>query len=205
MKLIIITQPHFFEDETVLVNALFQQGLERLHLRKPQATREEMQQWIQQIKPDFHPLIVLHDHHNLALDYDIGGIHLNSRNPEPPSWVEELRQRKDFSLSRSCHTLQEILNYRKQCDYLFLSPIFDSISKEGYGPTWSIEQLLEASSQGIITPQVYALGGIAFNRLSEVRQLGFSRAAILGDLWRRCSTLNDVSSISFLFEIASKI
>ena len=46
LKLIVITRPQFFEGETALVNAMFGQGLMRLHLRKPQATEEELAEWI---------------------------------------------------------------------------------------------------------------------------------------------------------------
>ena len=50
LKLIVITRPQFFEGETALVKAMFGQGLKRLHLRKPQATEEELAD--QGIKPN---------------------------------------------------------------------------------------------------------------------------------------------------------
>ena len=37
-KIVAITLPHYFEDETVICNALFARGLERLHLRKPDSS-----------------------------------------------------------------------------------------------------------------------------------------------------------------------
>ena len=35
MKLILMTTPSFFVEEHQILNALFEEGLERLHLRKP--------------------------------------------------------------------------------------------------------------------------------------------------------------------------
>ena len=81
---LLITLPGFFEGETRICNALFAKGLERLHLRKPGATREQQAKWIEEIAPSCRRRIVLHDHHDLALKYGLGGIHLNSRNPDAP-------------------------------------------------------------------------------------------------------------------------
>ena len=184
MKIIVITRPDFFEGETELVNQKFEQGMQRLHLRKPKATKQEMAEWIERIALPFRHRIVVHDHHSLAKEYSLGGIHLNSRNPELPAWFAEERLSRPITVSRSCHSLDEIKAYKQQCDYLFLSPIFDSISKEGYGAAFSREELAEARSQGILENNVYALGGICPENLQEVEQLGFSGAAMLGAAWR---------------------
>lgn len=45
-------------------------------------------------------------------------------------------------------------------DYLFLSPIFDSISKRGYLSQFSFESLQNAAKEGLIDGKVFALGGV---------------------------------------------
>ena len=42
----------------------------------------------------------------------LGGIHLNKRNPEAPPLYKG-------SISRSCHSLEEIIEYKPVCDYVF--------------------------------------------------------------------------------------
>lgn len=205
MKIIIITKPDFFAGETDIVNALFAQGMPRLHLRKPKATQQQMAEWIEQIAEPFRHLIVVHDHHILARHFALGGIHLNNRNPDTPEWVEEVRSQRSFTLSRSCHTIAELEQNSTHCDYMFLSPIFDSISKEGYGAAFARATLSEAVGQGLITDRVYALGGIAFHRLQEVHDLGFSGAAILGDLWMNLSTTTDICAWKNQFLRAAQI
>lgn len=179
MKIIIITLPNFFEGETGIVNRLFHLGMERLHLRKPAASVEELSAWIGQISPEFRNRIVLHDHHELLLRYSLGGVHLNSRNPEVPSWLNN-----DVTISRSCHSLEEVREFKDKFDYLFLSPIYNSISKEGYNSAFTKAELVEAQSQGLLADNVFALGGISFDKISELSSLGFSGVAILGDLWK---------------------
>jgi len=200
MKIIIITRPDFFEGETSLVNALFQQGMPRLHLRKPKATEKEMAEWIDQIDHPFRHRIVLHDHYELARSYHLGGIHLNSRNPEAPDWALLLQSQGDFTISKSCHSIEEITANRSSLtanrfNYLTLSPIFDSISKEGYGAAFSREELAQAREAGLLDEHVYALGGISLEHLSEVHEMGFSGAAILGNLWLSESPLDQLQKI----------
>ena len=197
MKIIIITRPDFFEGETDLVNRLFQVGMERLHLRKPKATKQEMAEWIDRIDLPFRHRIVLHDHYELAKTFSLGGIHLNSRNPEPPLWVAEECESRPFTVSRSCHSLREVIEHKNECNYLFLSPIYDSISKEGYGAAFTRSTIFEAHQQGIIDYKVYALGGISFDRLQEVSDMGFSGAAILCDLWLAESPIEKYISFTY--------
>lgn len=181
MKIIAITRPDFFEGETLQVNALFTQGMERLHLRKPGATKEQLTEWIEQIAPPFRQRIVMHDHHELVRTMHLGGIHLNSRNPEPPAWFLEESPRP--TLSRSCHSLVEVEQYRDHCDYLFLSPIYPSISKQGYGPAITREALI--SARHLLKDKVIALGGISASKLPELSAIGFAGAAVLGALWEK--------------------
>lgn len=178
MELLLITRPVFFSVETSICNELFSKGLQRLHLRKPKATRQEVRKWLKEINPTFLHRIVLHDYHELVLDYPLGGIHLNSRNSNVPKWLN----REHFTLSRSCHSIKEVEDTQKEFDYVFLSPIFDSISKQGYKAAFSKKQLEEAKTQGLLS-NVYALGGITFENLQKVEQLGFAGAAMLGGFW----------------------
>lgn len=178
MKLIVITSPSFLDCEEQSVCGLFEAGLEILHLRKPQASLEEVESWLQRIPDTYRGRIVLHDHFPLVAQYGLRGIHLNARNPEAPEGY-------CGHISRSCHSLQEVEAWKPLCDYVFLSPIYDSISKEGYGAHFSAEQLQEAWSRGLIDEKVVALGGICADNIPEVKAFGFGGVALLGDVWNR--------------------
>lgn len=178
MKLIVITTPQLWDGEAEAINRLFAAGLEILHLRKPAHTTQEVARLLEEINPACHARIVVHDHFELAQTYPLLGLHLNSRHPQPP-------QGYSGQLSCSCHSLHELSLHRHQCSYMFLSPIYDSISKEGYGAAFTPESLRIATEQGIINHQVIALGGINQERLHDIRQYGFGGAALLGDIWQR--------------------
>jgi thiamine-phosphate pyrophosphorylase len=107
------------------------------------------------------------------------GIHFKEKDrPAPPI----PRKQAGLCQSTSLHSLADVLQDWQQLDYAFLSPIFDSISKEGYTAagfdTAELAQVLCKAP----TP-VYALGGITPERLSAVRDMGFTGAGILGAVW----------------------
>lgn len=178
MKLIVITTPQFFEGEAAAVISLFQNGLEVLHLRKPGASAEEIAVFLQQLPKEYMPRIVTHEQFQVAPAFGLRGIHLNGRNPQVPVGYAG-------HVSCSCHSLEEVTRRKSDCDYLFLSPIYDSISKEGYSSAYSYDTLRKAQQAGIIDSKVMALGGIGLEHLAEINALGFGGAVLLGDIWQR--------------------
>lgn len=174
---IVITLPHFFDGEAGQIVQLLHSAVDLVHIRKPQAPLHEVERLICQIPGEYRNRLVLHDHHQLAAKYQLHGIHLNSRNPLSPSGWQG-------SVSRSCHSLEEVKEWKAKCDYVSLSPVFDSISKQGYRAAFTTSQLAQARAQGIIDHKVLALGGVTFSRLDEVLRMGFGGAMILGDAWK---------------------
>lgn len=174
---IVITLPDFFDGEAEQIVRLLHSAVDLVHIRKPKSTAEEVEQLILAIPSRYYARLVLHDHYELAQKYHLHGVHLNSRNPRPPmGWTG--------SVSRSCHSLAEVNQWKGKCDYVSLSPIFDSISKKGYHAAFTDEMLCQARQDGIIDDKVLALGGVTFNRMDDVLRMGFGGGMILGDAWK---------------------
>ena len=110
MKLIAITTPDFWHGEDLAICRLLDSGWTRVHIRKPDATATQLSELLEKIPEKYHEFISLHDHFQLAVRYGLGGIHLNARNPIPPSGWKGL-------VSRSCHTIEEIEKFA-DLDYL---------------------------------------------------------------------------------------
>ena len=174
MRLIAVTTPNFWQGEAQAITELLAaRGFSRVHIRKPGARSDEVERLLREIPADLRPSLSLHDCHHLALQGLAGGVHLNSRNPKPPDGFTGI-------LSRSCHSLEEVRRYADTVDYLFLSPVFDSISKTGYRAAFTLGEL--AASE-LIGEKVVALGGVTPERLAELHHAGFGGAAMLGAAW----------------------
>ena len=184
MKLIVISKEKVFDGEPLWINALMGKYDFTFHLRKPGLTERETEEIILQINSNFHNRIVLHDHFPLADKYRLKGVHLNSRNPEIHLKGEYW---KHCSISRSCHSLEEVAANKDCCNYVTLSPVFDSISKAGYNAGFSYQALKDASENGIIDSKVVALGGITPSNIASVINLRFGGAAVLGTVWNQAN------------------
>jgi thiamine-phosphate pyrophosphorylase len=213
MKLIVLTVEGFFDREPEAIHRLFENGMEVLHVRKPHASFAETKRLIEQIDIAFHSRIVIHDYYELTNLFGLKGIHLNRRNyfenrkfssghnsgkfifhgDDPPGNVNiygecnpgnpNIGGECRLSISASCHSFEEITVAQAEFDYMFLSPVFDSISKTGYKQRYTPEQLNDAKARGVINSRVIALGGMNVERISMVRRYGFGGVAVLGALW----------------------
>ena len=181
MRIIVITDTPFAASEAESIRILLSEGADRVHLRKPQSAENDMRRLIEALPPELYPRLTLQDHLYLAGEYGIGGVHLNARNPEIPAGFGGL-------ISRSCHSFEELASHPTE-DYLFLSPIFDSISKTGYRAGYAPDELRKAFAQGIINPRVAArrhpAGTPARVTGVWIRGSGLSRVHLAGRYTRR--------------------
>ena len=184
MKLILISSPTYFVEEDKIITTLFEEGLDILHLRKPDTAPIYAERLLTLIPEQYHKRIVVHGHFYLKEEFKLKGIHLNHRNPNLPNNYKG-------HVSRSCHSLEEIKEHKRDCDYMFLSPVFDSISKQNYHANYTPEEIRQAHKDGIIDKKVIALGGIDVDNIREVKGYGFGGAAIMGALWSRFDTCLD--------------
>lgn len=178
MKWIVITSPDFLSGEAFFIDKLFRHGLDLLHLRKPGASVEDYRHLLSLIPDCWHSRIVLHEHFELASEFRLHGIHLNRRCSQVPEGFKG-------SISCSCHSLEEVVANKPLRNYLFLSPIFNSISKIGYEAAFSDSILQQAAQDAIIDSKVIALGGVSSANIPQLKSWHFGGAAFLGDIWSR--------------------
>jgi len=178
--IVIITPPHTLPDEEHIVNRLFESGLHLLHLRKPGADRDTLEHYIRGIRPHFRERVVLHDHFELAEEYGLRGIHLKYNEARTFTGRDRLAH-----VSVSCHSFEEIDALPFEPNYVFLSPVFDSISKPGYPSAFAPEYLKENLQKRRVP--VIALGGITAEKVAECRKMGFRGVALLGHVWEQPS------------------
>lgn len=170
---IAITPHDILSDEPERIISLLNEGWTYVHLRHPDASIRDIQNIIEAIPQKLHSKLRLHGHFELIHSFNIGGLHLNHRCPIPPPGFTE-------KLSRSCHTPAELCNQRNM-EYVTFSPVFPSISKHGYTPAYTLEQIAAAISRASVP--VVALGGVTPDKATLLQQIGFSGYACLGSIW----------------------
>lgn len=153
-------------------------GWDRVHLRHPMSTTDDMRRLIESLPSDCHKRLWLHDHHSLSDEYNLGGLQLNARHPQPPEGYSGF-------LSKSCHSVNEVKAPRdKAVVSVTLSPIFDSVSKPGYRGAFNARDLMSLTA----ADHVIALGGITPETLPHLERYEFEGFAALGYLFSVADT-----------------
>ena len=178
MKLILMTRPDFFVEESQIITALFDEGLELLHVRKPDSEPVYSERLLSLIPENYHKNIVVHDHFYLKGEYGLKGIHLNARNTQLPHNYKG-------HISCSCQSADELRERVRSFDYVFLSPLFDATREDGFSENFSARMLNEMAEKKLIGRKVMAFGNVDADNLPLVKSHGFGGAVILGDLWNR--------------------
>ena len=176
MKIIAITSPKIIAEDAYLIRSLLKMDVFSVHLRKPEATIHECRQLLAQLTNNERAKIIIHDYPELYDEFALKGIHINKNITSLPNNYCGFK-------TRSCHSLEEIEIYKNEYDYLFLSPIFDSISKVGHQSNFTHAELLKASIKGTIDNKIIALGGITLDKIPYFKELNFGGIAMIGGIY----------------------
>lgn len=176
MKIIAITTPEADENDVFLIRELLRCGISGIHFRKPDCDISYCRNVLQELTESERSRIIIHDYHDLYEEFALKGIHVNRNITSLPEHYTGFR-------TRSCHSLQEVIRHKDEFDYVFLSPVFDSISKAGYKAGFTREELEKASIEGIIDEKVVALGGITLGDISYLKRLNFGGVAMIGGIY----------------------
>lgn len=184
MKLVIQTQPDFFVEEDKILNALFDEGMDLLHIRKPQSEPVYYERLLSLLPNNCFDKIKVHEHYYLRQEFDLYGIHIDDPAAAAPESIKR-------HVSRSTYRITDLKEMKKQCDYVCLHSLFDSLH-DNVKSSLSMQELEAASSKGLIDKHVYALGGMSLENVHIAKVLGFGGVCICGDLWNRFSIQHEI-------------
>lgn len=177
MKLIAITPEITLSHESEYIEMILDSGFDYVHIRKPSFDVNAMRKFILNIPQLFHSRLKLHSCFELVDEFNVAGVHLNSRN----KYFEQNDSCNELLLSKSCHSVGE-LSTSCEYEYVFLSPVFDSISKNGYKSNFELEEISQIFRTRSYS-NVIALGGIKAEYMPLLAETGFAGAAFLGYLF----------------------
>jgi len=177
----VITSPDTWDGEADCLEELLQAGLKKLHIRRRGDTRETL---LKRLAPDWSSRLVLHggrEAMEMAVRYGVPQVHGHWSRP----WEDPIAPdgpHKSVALSASTHSWEEVRRITPgTLEYVFLSPLFDSISKPGY----LADEGLIRRPEGVTPCKLIGLGGIDHHTISQVMDHGWDGAAVLGYIWEQ--------------------
>jgi thiamine-phosphate pyrophosphorylase len=192
--MILITEPNFIPYEEKFITAFFNEGLEILHLRKPEATALQMHELISKIDEKFHSRIMIHSQYKLLETFQLRGLHFTEKSKKQIRNYEKVQCKKSLAV----HELSELKYVENSIDYVFLSPLYNSVSKVGYSKQWTFESI-KAGLSGYRNFKIMALGGITLDNVKQVKELGFDDFALLGSIWEPVKAGCELSHVIEIF------
>jgi thiamine-phosphate pyrophosphorylase len=190
--IIVISDTELIANEASIVNLLFDEGLTMFHLRKYNNSKIEITDFLKQIKPEYRNRIALHQFHQMAHEFGINRLHFSEQDRllMKETELQELKQQR-FILSTSIHTIDEYNKLPSYFDYVFLSPVFDSISKPNHkAHVFDLNSVNKKASTKLI-----ALGGITTENCAQAFDMGFDGIALLGSIWKSNDAVSEFKTI----------
>ena len=102
MKLVIMTKSTFFVEEDKILTALFDEGMNKLHLYKPGSQLVFSERLLSLVPEGYHDKIVVHEHFRLKNEYDLAGIHLNRPTEFVPNGI--LLRSEERRVGKECRS-----------------------------------------------------------------------------------------------------
>ena len=201
-KLIVISNTDGFEHEIHHVLEMFKLGLRHFHLRKPKFSTNRLRHYIERIDKKYYNRIILHSHHELCIPFRLQGIHLTQHHRKKNIMKSWLRmkyikfRRPEIAITAAYHTLAALKEENPGYSYVFLSPVFDSISKVGYKSTFNEDSLREVLHR--TSHHAIALGGVDEDKIERAQQLGFAGVAVVGSIWKASDPIEKFKRIQTL-------
>lgn len=176
MDLIAVSPESEYANEAWLIADLLDAGLSRYHVRKPGWSSEQCFELLLRIPLRCRSRVSVHQYSEQVAEFGLGGFHY--RDGAQVRAVSGAR-----CASKSLHSLDYLDTHLAALDYAFLSPIFPSISKVGYAPSWDNVELNTALTAKRAAAKVYALGGMSLENSERSLELGFDGVVLHGALW----------------------
>lgn len=186
MKLFVISSTKDNPDERTLVTKMFEAGLTTLHLRKPKYSTRQMSEYINDIPEHFHNRIVIHSHHQLALKFNLKGVHYTTTHLKKKWKYWFVRQRLKLKLgtiskSRSYSRLPQVYTTEEHnFNYCLLGTLFNSLTG-GFYSGFNEEGILAAIKNS--NKKLVARGGTTPASVKKTNDLGFYGIAFNSYLW----------------------
>lgn len=202
MRLIVISPSKKHDSEVGMLLNMFEQGLQTYHVRKKRYSTRELKTYLEEIPEKYHPHIVIHSHHDLALRFNLKGIYISRSHKKNKwklwFWLKWLQfRRPNLEISTTLRSVENIIDSVNRYNYIFIAPVFDSLSGnfQSAFPEYNLKPVLKSAGRKVI-----AKGGVSTSTLQRASDLGFGGVAFYTSIWKSANPLQEFLKVKTKFE-----
>lgn len=189
----VITLPRLANGEIFILKTLLEGPDVLVHIRKPTLSRIELGQYIAQFSAFERTRMVLHQH--LELARDLGILHIHHSTNIREALLGQSNSTSNI-ISTSTHGWKEFNELPSFYRSAFVSPVFPSISKQGYGK----EQQISFTGRKNTLSQAVALGGVSSQSIHRLGGSDFQEFALCGAIWEAHTPLDEIAKCRKIFQ-----
>ena len=201
MKLVLISPSEKRDSEIPFLLNMFEQGLPTYHVRKTKFSTKELRNYILEIPERYHNRLVIHTHHELAMQFNLKGVYISRshKKRKARTWFRMLwfrLKKRELQVSATIRHTENISDHESKYDYVFLSPVFDSLSgnfQAGFSE-FNIKSALQSTKT-----QVIARGGISVGKIQKAHELGFAGVAFYTSIWKTNGSVQEFIKVKEKF------
>ncbi|GAB6981629.1 thiamine-phosphate pyrophosphorylase [Prevotella dentasini] len=182
MKLVVMTDSTFFVEEDKILCALFEEGLDNLHISKADDSPLYFERLLSLIPKAYRPYITIHQQFRLKDEYALSGIHLDRAGDAVPPYYRG-------RIGRTCSNPVLLREMKRKSDYVILDGI--GVQDGVGGPGISDYELEEIRRQKLLGRHVYAMGRIGLDDIPLLRKMGFGGIVVRDELWEKFDVHSD--------------
>ena len=180
-RLLLVTDRHQTNGRPLvpLLQRVFTAAAPAIQLRERDLSAREyvaLAREVQAVMASRRSQLLINDRIDVALALEGVGVHLRS-NSLPVSVARQLLGAQRL-LGVSVHAVEEVLSAQSQgADYVILGPIYETPSKQMFGPPLGIHTLEKACR--LVRIPIVGIGGVTAARAREMRRVGAFGVAVI--------------------------
>lgn len=183
---ILMTNPYSVNFELNTINTLFEKGLDRLIISKPEFDTKDLEKYILHINDKYHNKLILIDELALAEKYKVAGILISKEQINKLFYKTIflnpfLKRNKKIEVYQKIKTVKEMDKIDKCINRVLIYPTFVEHYKQNIIQFFDSNSLLERKNKNIL---VFAMGGVTPARLPEIHKYDFDGYVMHSTIWR---------------------
>ena len=180
-RLLVVTDRHQTKGRSLvpLLQRVLTAGISAIQLRERDLSARELvtlAREVQAVMASSKSQLLINDRVDVALALEGVGVHLRS-NSLPLSVARQMLGAQRL-LGISVHAVEEAVEAEAQgADYIVLGPIYETPSKQMFGPPLGIHALEKACK--LVRVPIFGIGGVTVARAREMRGVGAFGVAVI--------------------------
>ena len=200
-KLQYISQGFTIEDQELNIRKALDNGIKWIQIRWKNAPEVEFIKLCEISKKlcaDNDTVCIINDHVHIAKDLDADGVHLGLKDTSIEIARHILGENK--IIGGTANTIFDVLQrVNEPCDYIGLGPLRFTSTKEQLSPILGFEGyekiIHDLKEKSIEIPKIFAIGGVVFEDLELLQQIGIYGVAVSGQITNQPSIIKEFKTV----------